>query len=523
MRPKKLLGLVSNRGKLQGRQTTLLSRFADSDSDSESNNETSPQVRLSQTILGAHNTLKQLLSGPNALDPATPLKKRGRKPKSATVTADSPVLASATPLSRLKSAAALLASPLSGKRSSIHFDDIEAVVAPKRKRGRPPKPKPIESTQIIAPPRQKRKYTRRQPKKESEPDQRTNERYPNGTSNERANERSATGLSSRATRTVADGTASFSKFNSGLISDHSENDDYVEQVSHHELDLAEEPRRSSYSNRGKRVLSIGNGYVAKPHAEVSASEYYKLLDTAMPEPSQVRQLLVWCLRKKLEKDQEDEEGSSGKTVSESETARGIAKIIKREILDDLVDGAISTSWYSQKGKPEPLASKRIVRPNPLNESNRENIEIFTRKLRQLQAEKKEWHASYDACVAPLASLNIEKGTDEAALQRHVAGTNRRMADDVVAGHLLGQMQADAGKVKEYVPQRLEESVDRLFHMLYQMEQTVKLVAKVEKERLQSQVAQVVERFMERGQAGASSKDLLRGISRLDAPRKTKGR
>lgn len=496
MPPRKSLGSSAKAAsarlpKLPGikyKPTALLSKFADSDSDSDADLGNGNHVRLSQTILGSHNSLKQLLSGPSSSqpEPTTPSvpKKRGRKPKLAVAAPESPLQESTTPISRLKNAAALLASPPDKKRSSIHFDDIEPIQVPKKRgRGRPRKVVPaptspelrVESPQILPKPRTKRKYTRRQ------------------------NVPSKSGQNGQT---------------------------YVEQVSQHEIDLEPAPehlpkRRSSYSNRGKRVLSIGNGYVAKPHSEVSATEYYKLLDTSMPEPSQVRQLLVWCFRRKLEQENENDEDSAG-----SNTARGIAKIIKQELLEDLVDGAISTSWYSRRDESDEstLSSKRIVRPNPLNESNKENVEIFTRKLRQLQAEKQEWHQSFDNAVAPLLGLSVvNTDLDKQQLRKHADESGQQeLANDVVDEKLLERIQTTANDVKTYVPELLEESVDRLYHMLYQMGQTVKLVSKVEQDRLQAQVAQVVQKFMGRGHdqptRHITSKELLRGISRLDAPK-----
>lgn len=502
MPPKTLVGLrptasLANKKRLPGikhRPTNVVNNFADSDSDSDYGDGNGNHIRLSQTILGSHNTLKQLLSGPSSLqpEPSTPVvpKKRGRKPKAAALPPESPLNTSTTPISRLKSAAALLASPPDRKRNSIHFDDIEAASPPKKRRGRPPKVRPpVEppetpkgSPQIAPKPRTKRKYTRRQKAPQSP------QNAPKGLKNAP--------------------------------------EEYVEQVSHHELDLTDDSRpaperRSSYSNRGKRVLSIGNGYVAKPHSEVSGTEYYKLLDRSMPEPSQMRQLLVWCF-KKLGQEAESDEGSS-----QSETAKGIAKIIQQELLEDLVDGTISTSWYSRKDdkSEDRLSSKRIIQPNPLNESNKENIEIFTRKLRLLQAEKSEWHKSFDRFVAPLNGLSIDGGdVDEQKLAKHVESVkDKQIVSDVLGDGLLKEMQASAEEVQENIPQKLEESVDRLYHMLYQMGQTVKLVAKVEKDLLQAQVAQVVQNFMGRGYGPEltrhiSSKELLRGISRLDAPK-----
>lgn len=424
------------RGTAKKRKTQIALRrnFDDgSDSDSDIN-----PIRLSQSILGARNNLKDLFSGASqeTPKPAKPApRKRGRPPKVRKVP-DSPEISASTPESRLKHAVKLLESPEEWRRSSIHFDDIEKP-GKRGLNGASPKT-PQDSPQIL--PGKKRKR-----KKVEEP----------------------------------------------------------EQVSH---DLN---RRTSYSNRGKRALSIGNGFVARPHAEVSEKEYYKMLDSDLPGPNKMRQLLVWCFRKKLDQDSEES--------AESETARGIAKVIKQELLDNLIEGEIATSWYSRHdGDVGALSGKRIVRPNPLNESNRENVEIFTRKLRQLEKEKQTWHDAFDASVKPLEGLAIGPKEDLAALREYVS--HRPELASVLLESLLAKLRGDVAAAASLVPGQLEENMDRLFHLLHRLSQSAKLVSTVQNDRLTALVAQLVQRFMGGRELQISSKDLLRGISRIDNPK-----
>lgn len=464
--------------------------FASSDSESDSSN----PLRLSQTILGAHNSLKQLLSGPPAVM-ATPPKKRGRKPKARV--AELPVRTALTPMSRLKRATALLELPPAAKRP-VQFDDI----APPKKRGRPRK-NPVSAdilpstTNILPPQRQ------RQPKKaakalDSRPKQRPL----------RAPPLPPLDLP-RAPPFAFD-----------------DSDGYMEQVSHHTLDLAgPEPtgsataaRRSSYSNRGKRMLSVGNGYEAKPHSEVPETEYYKVLDPSMPEPSRMRQLLVWCFRKKLERD--DDAGAG------SDTARGISKIINQELLADLVNGDISTSWYSRgEADTEPVVGKRIVRPNPLNEANRESLEVFLRKLRQLEQEHDLWHRAFDRSVQPLGLLAVNARVDSSsALKMHLdKPETRSMVQEVLEGGLVQQMEDNQAVVQTAVGDNLGPAVDRLYHVLHRMKQAGQLVELIGREQLSALVALAVRRYMDLSSVVTDGpllkKELLRGILRLDAPPK----
>lgn len=60
-------------------------------------------------------------------------------------------------------------------------------------------------------------------------------------------------------------------------------------------------RRSSVGMRGRRASSlIDSGHSAIPHREVSASEFYKHIESeGLTEPRRMKQLLTWCGERSL--------------------------------------------------------------------------------------------------------------------------------------------------------------------------------------------------------------------------------
>lgn len=298
-------------------------------------------------------------------------------------------------------------------------------------------------------------------------------------------------------------------------------DEYVEQVSHHTIELADEPvqkedfrRRLLFYNRGKRVLSIGNGFEAGPHQDVEPEDYYKVLDQSMLEPNRMRQLLIWCLRKRLENDKQTVHLSA-----EDQTAANIAKVVKEETVAALIKGDISTSWYSQ---PE-VRPSRVLLPNRLNQTNRENVKLFRRKLAQLRRDQKEWHAAYAAANAPVTQLTVAPAS-EAQIAAYVGdrtGDYGRIVDASVAERIMHNHTS----VTQAAPAQLETACDNLYHTLYRLAQARALVERIRRDKLATQVALLARKYAVRTQPsaahsqplGVSTLDLLRGITRVEFP------
>lgn len=278
-------------------------------------------------------------------------------------------------------------------------------------------------------------------------------------------------------------------------------------------------RRSSYGHRGKRVSSIGNGFVAKPHEEMAVKDYYKVVDASLPGPSRMRQILVWCFKKKLQQDRE-------KDGLEANTAKGIAKVIENEILDDLIAKKIDTSWLLNKRLDSAeLQGRRIVKSNPLNDANRESIEVFKQKLRELRQEKAQWQNAFDASIKPLQGLGIssvgadENGKYSREFEQYVQNRDPQLGAVLREEH-FSKLSQQLKEVEESVPEKLEANMAQLFHAAYQLSKSVDLVRKIKDDLLSPQVTSVVREFMERDRNSdkvtkIGARELLRGISRVD--------
>ncbi|KAK9455450.1 Mis12-Mtw1 protein family-domain-containing protein [Dipodascopsis uninucleata] len=153
-------------------------------------------------------------------------------------------------------------------------------------------------------------------------------------------------------------------------------------------------RRSSLGMRGKRASSLSGGLVAVPHSDISSNEFYKHLDSDLPDPHRMKQLLTWCAQRTIERE---------KNKKSMGTASKIAQVIEEEILKDLTEGRISTSWWSRlEDEEEPKL------PNPQNIANKEKLSEFSKRLERLKAEKKSWSSIRSETRPELPpSLNID--------------------------------------------------------------------------------------------------------------------
>lgn len=338
--------------------------------------------------------------------------------------------------------------------------------------------------------------------------------------------------------------------------DDDSSDEYVEQVSHLKMNLAKSgnsrrqkqkqppnsknKRRASYNNRGKRVLSIGNGFVGAPHEDVSTTDYYKLLDTSLPEPHRMKQLLIWCFKKKLDLEEKLSRAKSNNETTEDQTVINIAKVIKEEVLRDLVDGQISISWYNRNDNEnetnDMMSNKEITLPNPLNITNEENIEIFTKKLKSLKQERLQWESSFNDSTRPISRLKIDPDQDKSRLQdycRSKAANNDDSVDfnsTVLNSSLVEKIDNNYNDISKNILNDLEMSVDKLHNASYQLSQVHNLIATLQKDKLNNQVSSLVKNYMTKhvpeNQLSSSStwpvpnrqitiKEMLRGITRLD--------
>ena len=142
-------------------------------------------------------------------------------------------------------------------------------------------------------------------------------------------------------------------------------------------------RRSSLTMRGKRASSIGNGFEAMPHPDIARTEFYKHVSAEMPEPIRMKQLLIWCARRALV-------GIKDVNKQEDVNPGAIARVICDEIVRDLMEGKITTSWYSRDENTSDQAVVMIKKPHPRNEDNLAKEKTCKELLARLSAEKVIW-------------------------------------------------------------------------------------------------------------------------------------
>jgi kinetochore protein Mis13/DSN1 len=166
-------------------------------------------------------------------------------------------------------------------------------------------------------------------------------------------------------------------------------------------------RRSSMGKRGKRVSSIGNGFAAVPHEQVPTSELYKHLDSSLPDPHKMRQLLTWCAKRVLDEDKNQHVKQKNKLPSKELTALNIAKVIKEELVRDLVDGKINISWWNRAPEEDEDSglSKNLV-PNQRNVKNAEALEKLKQRLEVLKASSEQWGSNMSKLVE-LPNISFE--------------------------------------------------------------------------------------------------------------------
>lgn len=275
-------------------------------------------------------------------------------------------------------------------------------------------------------------------------------------------------------------------------------------------------RRASYPERGKRLLSIGNGFEARINPSISESEYNKWFDEDMLEPDKMRQLLIWCFRKKLNQDTNEQDTHRKEIL-------GVSKLIETEILNGLMEGSVSVDWQQLTDDnmyDVPLTGKRIIKPNATNESNKESIEIFAQKLRQLKDEETLWVRAYKNALRPLESLAIdpEKVTERDLLAHLLTRTEgAALIKDVLGQGLEQKMNRDLNETERAMKEDLGDNTDKLLHILHKLKQSLALTAQLDREKLASKVTQLARNFSNRSVLAKdlSVRDLLRGISRID--------
>lgn len=280
-------------------------------------------------------------------------------------------------------------------------------------------------------------------------------------------------------------------------------------------------KRKSYPDRGKRLLSASNK--AEPNPNVEEGEYNRYLDNNLSDAENMRQLLIWCFRKNLEQEYTEEDPKKKDILS-------VAKLIETEVLQDLIDGKVSVDWTDPNDDElidTPMEGLRIMKPNATNEANKESIEVFKQKLKQLKIEDAQWQRAYKNALRPLESLTIDAdNVNPRELQAYLRkkDASGEFLKNVVGGGIENKLQLSLEAARKSVKEDLPANTDKLFHLLHKLKQSITLTSKLDEDRLTSRVTKLARNFGNRKVLGpavkdVSERDLLRGISRIDTSSK----
>ncbi|MCJ1419288.1 hypothetical protein MMC32_005642 [Xylographa parallela] len=150
-------------------------------------------------------------------------------------------------------------------------------------------------------------------------------------------------------------------------------------------------RRSSLGMRGRRASSLidGGKSNALPHNEVESSEFYKHVESGLPEPRRMRQLLTWCGTRAL--------GEKPSFAAEDSHAKLAAREIQQQLLKDFSTRSEMSDWFDRDTTPNPQPPK----PNPKNLANLAKIRELEQQIHRLQSERQTWETLLAPSDSPL--------------------------------------------------------------------------------------------------------------------------
>lgn len=250
-------------------------------------------------------------------------------------------------------------------------------------------------------------------------------------------------------------------------------------------------RRSSLTNRGKRASSIGNGFESLPHDLVPVHDLYKHIDSGLPGPHRMRQLLSWCSKRII--DSEKLHRTKKNLQIEDMNAANIAKVIKEELVRDIVDGHINLSWWNQPKGPDTTSTKPL-KPNEKNVLNRKLVDELEARLHKLRADIQSWEAvlHHETQLSKISGI-----TSELNVPRHLQS----------ALDSLQQMRLELRHTFDSDLQLTLDEFNQNISILNSISKTTAIFTQLRSRAMSQSV--------ETATAAAKVDDLLKGISRIE--------
>ena len=164
-----------------------------------------------------------------------------------------------------------------------------------------------------------------------------------------------------------------------------------EDVSNSEI----KPRRASLASRGRRMSSIGNGFVAMPHDDIPIEKLHEHIDMSLPDSYKLKQLLVWISKRMLKSmdfigepgDDYDVNEDEDEDDEVNEKYKMICQELFEEIVNDLTTGRIDIDWWgSQSDSGQPIAPEQSEE----DIENAKKLTFYENEVKKMERELKVW-------------------------------------------------------------------------------------------------------------------------------------
>lgn len=158
-------------------------------------------------------------------------------------------------------------------------------------------------------------------------------------------------------------------------------------------------RRASLASRGKRLSSIGNGFIGTPHAEIPENELHKHLDIDLPDSFKLRNLLIWIGKRLIENENDkwihDVLDKFENDDEITDHLQNLTKTVLNQLLEDLSHGKVKVDWWGDQSNSMLLNftdKPIVVKKNKENVENSKNLEFYLSEIKKLQRETNIWNS-----------------------------------------------------------------------------------------------------------------------------------
>ncbi|CAI5758733.1 unnamed protein product [Candida verbasci] len=174
----------------------------------------------------------------------------------------------------------------------------------------------------------------------------------------------------------------------------------------------------------------------------------------------VKQLMIRIMKKQIETEMFQDQ---------DQTVVNSAKIIKEESIKDLIDRRIHINKQSD------LIVDPIIVPNPHNVSNCENIQIYSKRIKQLKLQSHEWKETFKNSIQPVENMKINYEENE-------------KNDD-----LINEIKNDLEIVKSNL--NISLNIDKLYHKSYQLLKSTDVMKSIKDDTIKIQLEKLITNYI----------------------------